>query len=184
MRYPGGNFVSAYHWEDGVGPKSLRPNRLEPAWTAIETNEFGLNEFMDWTKAAHTSPMMAVNLGTRGAEDAKNLLEYCNIAGGTLYSDMRRSHGYEAPHNIRLWCLGNEMDGPWQMGHKTAGEYGRLAAETGRLMKMVDRSARVRNADGRNVARFLKQSSRMQETGCSSRLSGKQERIDRYVCCG
>lgn len=138
VRYPGGNFVSAYHWEDGVGPKALRPNRLEPAWTAIETNEFGLNEFMDWTKAAHTSPMMAVNLGTRGAEDAKNLLEYCNIAGGTLYSDMRRSHGYEAPHNIRLWCLGNEMDGPWQMGHKTAGEYGRLAAETGRLMKMVD----------------------------------------------
>ena len=87
VRYPGGNFVSAYHWEDGVGPRSLRPKRLEPAWTAVESNEFGLNEFMDWTKAANTTPMMAVNLGTRGAEDAKNLLEYCNISGGTLYSD-------------------------------------------------------------------------------------------------
>lgn len=138
VRYPGGNFVSAYHWEDGVGPRSLRPKRLEPAWTAVESNEFGLNEFMDWTKAANTTPMMAVNLGTRGTEDAKNLLEYCNISSGTLYSDLRRSHGYQDPHNIRLWCLGNEMDGPWQMGHKTAGEYGRLAAETGRLMKMVD----------------------------------------------
>lgn len=138
VRYPGGNFVSAYHWEDGVGPRSKRPRRLEPAWTAIETNEFGLNEFMDWAKKADTEAMMAVNLGTRGAEDAKNLVEYCNIPGGTFYSDLRRSHGYEAPHNIRLWCLGNEMDGPWQMGHKTADEYGRLAAETGRLMKMAD----------------------------------------------
>lgn len=106
----------------------------------IETNAFGLNEFMDWTKKAGTSPMMAVNLGTRGVEDAKNIIEYCNLQGGSYYSDLRKSHGCENPHDIKLWCLGNEMDGPWQMGHKTADEYGRLAAETGRIMKMVDPS--------------------------------------------
>lgn len=138
VRYPGGNFVSGYHWEDGVGPKEERPEKIELAWNVIETNQFGLNEFMDWTKKADTSAMMAVNLGTRGPEDAKNLVEYCNLKGGSYYSDLRRKHGYEQPHDIKLWCLGNEMDGPWQMGHKTAEEYGRIAAEAGRIMKMVD----------------------------------------------
>ncbi|MBO7738991.1 MAG: alpha-N-arabinofuranosidase, partial [Oscillospiraceae bacterium] len=138
IRYPGGNFVSGYHWEDGVGPKEERPARVEPAWSVIETNQFGLNEFVDWTKKVNAEPMMAVNLGTRGPEDAKNLLEYCNIPRGSYYSDLRRKHGWEQPHNIKLWCLGNEMDGPWQMGHKTAEEYGRIAAETGRMMKMLD----------------------------------------------
>ena len=104
----------------------------------IETNEFGLNEFADWSKKAGSDIMMAVNLGTRGPEDAKNVLEYCNFKGGTYYSDLRKSHGYKDPHNIKLWCLGNEMDGPWQMGHKTASEYGRIAAETSRLMKFMD----------------------------------------------
>lgn len=138
VRYPGGNFVSGYHWEDGTGPKELRPQRIEPAWNVIETNQFGLNEFMDWTSLAGTAPMMAVNLGTRGPEDAKNILEYCNLKGGSYYSDLRIAHGYQKPHDIKLWCLGNEMDGPWQMGHKTAYEYGRIAAETGRVMKMID----------------------------------------------
>lgn len=140
IRYPGGNFVSGYHWEDGVGPKADRPAKLDLAWSVIESNQFGLNEFMDWAKKANTTPMMAVNLGTRGVEDAKNIVEYCNIEKGSYYSDLRRKHGYEAPHNIKLWCLGNEMDGPWQMGHKTADEYGRLAAEAGRIMRMVDPS--------------------------------------------
>ncbi|MFU0827372.1 MAG: Intracellular exo-alpha-(1-_5)-L-arabinofuranosidase 1 [Lachnoclostridium sp.] len=140
VRYPGGNFVSGYHWEDGVGPKENRPEKLDLAWNVIETNQFGLNEFMDWTKKANTAPMMAINLGTRGVDDAKNIIEYCNIKGGSYYSDLRRKHGYEEPHNIKLWCLGNEMDGPWQMGHKTAYEYGRIAAEAGRIMKMVDPS--------------------------------------------
>ena len=140
VRYPGGNFVSGYHWEDGVGPKDQRPARVEPAWSVIETNQFGLNEFAAWAKEARSQVMMAVNLGTRGPEDARNLLEYCNFPKGSYYSDLRRSHGVEAPHNIKLWCLGNEMDGPWQMGHKTAAEYGRAAAETGRLMKMLDPS--------------------------------------------
>jgi alpha-L-arabinofuranosidase len=140
VRYPGGNFTSGYHWEDGVGPKNERPEKLDLAWSVIETNQFGLNEFMDWSKKANTSTMMAVNLGTRGVEDAKNIVEYCNVKGGSYYSELRKKHGYEQPHDIKLWCLGNEMDGPWQMGHKKASEYGRLAAESGRIMKMVDPS--------------------------------------------
>ncbi len=140
VRYPGGNFVSGYHWEDGVGPKAERPEKIDLAWNVIETNQFGLNEFMDWTKKADTTAMMAVNLGTRGAEDAKNIVEYCNLDCGSYYSNLRKKHGYEKPHDIKLWCLGNEMDGPWQMGHKTASEYGRTAAEAGRIMKMVDPS--------------------------------------------
>ena len=140
IRYPGGNFVSAYKWEDSVGPVAERPKRVELAWQVIESNEFGLNEFNDWCKKANTVPMMAVNLGTRGIDAARNVLEYCNFKGGTYYSDLRKQHGYDAPHDIKLWCLGNEMDGPWQIGHKSADEYGRLAWETGKAMKIVDPS--------------------------------------------
>lgn len=138
IRYPGGNFVSGYRWEDGVGPKDKRPVRPEPAWFAIEPNEVGTNEFMDFLNLVGAQPMLAVNLGTRGAQDAANLLEYCNYPGGTYYSDMRISHGYAAPHNVKLWCLGNEMDGPWQICAKTADEYGRLACETAKMMKWID----------------------------------------------
>ncbi|MES2443093.1 MAG: alpha-N-arabinofuranosidase [Pseudomonadota bacterium] len=135
IRYPGGNFVSGYDWEDGVGPREDRPVRLDLAWGSTETNQFGTNEFMDWCKVAGVEPMFAVNLGTRGPAEAQNFLEYCNHPGGTHYSDLRRAHGYEAPHDIKFWCLGNEMDGPWQTGAKTAQEYGRIAAETAKVMR-------------------------------------------------
>ncbi|ENH96341.1 alpha-N-arabinofuranosidase [Gracilibacillus halophilus YIM-C55.5] len=138
VRYPGGNMVSAYNWEDGVGPKEDRPKRLELAWRVIETNQVGTNEFAQWAQKANTDVMMAVNLGTRGIDAARNLLEYCNHPGGTYWSDLRKSHGFENPHNIKTWCLGNEMDGPWQVGQKTAHEYGRLAYETGKAMRLVD----------------------------------------------
>lgn len=138
VRYPGGNFVSNYNWEDGIGPKDQRKKKLEIAWKVVETNEFGLDEFVDWAKKADTEVMMAVNLGTKGISEALNILEYCNIEKGTYYSDMRRKNGHEAPHNIKMWCLGNEMDGPWQTGHKTSKEYGRLASEVGRAMKIMD----------------------------------------------
>jgi alpha-L-arabinofuranosidase len=138
VRYPGGNFVSAYRWEDGVGPRHQRPIRAEPAWRAVETNQFGLGEFMDWAGHARVEPMMVVNLGTRGVAEAQDLVEYCNHPGGTYWSDQRRAHGAAQPHNIRLWGLGNEMDGHWQVGHKTADEYGRLAAETARAMRLID----------------------------------------------
>jgi hypothetical protein len=140
VRYPGGNFVSGYRWEDGVGDKASRPKRLELAWGVTEDNQFGLNEFSDWCKKAGTDPLMAINLGTRGVEEAKDIVEYCNHPGGTYLSDLRKSHGYEQPHAIKTWCLGNEMDGPWQIGHKTAVEYGRVANEAAKVMKWVDPS--------------------------------------------
>lgn len=140
IRYPGGNFVSSFNWEDSVGPVSERPRRLELAWKSIEENKVGLNEFTKWARSAGSDVMMAVNLGTRGIADACNILEYCNHPGNTKYSDLRISHGYKEPHNIKTWCLGNEMDGPWQLGHKTMEEYGRLAEETARAMKIIDPS--------------------------------------------
>ena len=140
VRYPGGNFVSGFKWEDSVGPKENRPKRVDLAWSVIETNQFGLNEFCDWAKKADTDVMMAVNLGTRGILEAKELLEYCNLEGGTYLSDLRKEHGYEKPHAIKTWCLGNEMDGPWQTGHKTAKEYAHLANETAKAMKALDDS--------------------------------------------
>jgi alpha-N-arabinofuranosidase len=138
VRYPGGNFVSGYNWEDGIGPVERRPKRLDLAWLSTETNAFGTDEFIDWCAAAEVEPMLAVNLGTRGPDAARNLVEYCNHAGGTALSDLRRAHGREQPHGVRFWCLGNEMDGPWQMGAKTPAEYGRIAAEAAKLMKWVD----------------------------------------------
>ncbi|MBQ3503656.1 MAG: alpha-N-arabinofuranosidase [Oscillospiraceae bacterium] len=140
VRYPGGNFVSGYRWEDGVGPKDQRPQRLDLAWHVVETNQFGLNEFADWNKKAGSEVMMAVNLGTRGVQEAMDILEYCNMDQGTHFSELRKQHGWEKPHGIKLWCLGNEMDGPWQIGHKTADEYGRLANETAKVMKWMDPS--------------------------------------------
>ena len=141
VRYPGGNFVSGYRWEDGVGPD--RPTRLDLAWQSLETNAFGLHEFMTWADRAGVEPMMAVNLGTRGVQEAVDLLEYCNHPGGTALSDRRAANGRAQPYGIGLWCLGNEMDGPWQIGHKTATEYGRLAQETGKAMKLVDPSVEL-----------------------------------------
>lgn len=140
VRYPGGNFVSGYRWEDGVGPVDQRPRRLDLAWRTVESNRFGIDEFMRWCSAARVEPMVAVNLGTRGVAEAADLLEYCNHPSGTALSDLRRSNGAEKPHGVKVWCLGNELDGPWQVGHKTAAEYARLAAETARAMRMVDPS--------------------------------------------
>ena len=119
IRYPGGNFVSNFFWEDSVGPLSSRQPRLDLAWKTLEPNTFGLGEFAKWTKKTGSQMMMAVNLGTRGVADACNLLEYCNHPGGTKYSNLRRSYGIEDPYGIKLWCLGNEMDGEWQIGKKT-----------------------------------------------------------------
>jgi alpha-N-arabinofuranosidase len=156
VRYPGGNFVSGYNWEDGVGPKEQRPRRLELAWRTIEPNLFGLNEFADWCRKANTEAMMAVNLGTRGPEEARNLLEYSNHPSGTYWSDLRVQHGYKQPHAIKTWCLGNEVDGPWQIGHKTAVEYGRIATETAKVMKWTDPSIELVacGSSGRTMATF------------------------------
>ncbi|QXT62327.1 arabinosylfuranosidase ArfA [Tessaracoccus palaemonis] len=138
IRYPGGNFVSGFRWEDSVGPVEQRPRRLDLAWHSTEPNTFGLDEFMSWCGKADVEPMMAINLGTRGLEEALDILEYCNVPSGTKLSEERISNGAVEPHRIRMWCLGNEMDGPWQVGHKSAEEYGREAAKVARAMRMVD----------------------------------------------
>lgn len=138
VRYPGGNFVSGYHWEDGIGDRSKRPRRMELAWKTTETNEVGIDEFQEWAKRANTEVMMAVNLGTGTPEEARNCVEYCNLDTDTYYANKRRENGFDKPFGIKVWCLGNEMDGPWQMGHKTAEEYGRAAVETAKLMKWTD----------------------------------------------
>lgn len=138
VRYPGGNFVSGFNWEDSIGPRDQRPKRLDLAWFTTETNEVGLHEFVDWAKKADTQVMYAINLGSRGADAARNVVEYANHPSGSYWSDLRIQNGAKDPFGIKLWCLGNEMDGPWQMCHKTATEYGRIACEAGKMMKWVD----------------------------------------------
>jgi len=138
IRYPGGNFVSGFRWEDSVGPKEQRPKRLDLAWHSTETNQVGLDEFKSWLEKVDSELMLAVNLGTRGIEAAIDLLEYTNIRSGTAISDSRIKNGRPEPLDVRMWCLGNEMDGPWQLGHSTAEEYGKLAAQTARAMRQVD----------------------------------------------
>jgi alpha-L-arabinofuranosidase len=138
IRYPGGNFVSGYNWLDGVGPKQSRPRVLDKAWNTIESNQFGTNEFLAWCKAAGTTPLMGLNLGTGTPEEAAALVEYCNVDKGTRWSDLRRQHGVADPWKIQHWCLGNEMDGPWQIGHMSATEYGMKAADAARQMRDVD----------------------------------------------
>lgn len=143
IRYPGGNFVSGYNWLDGVGPKKDRPRVLDKAWNTIESNQFGTNEFLAWCKAANTEPLMGLNLGTGTAEQAAALVEYCNVDKGTRWSDLRRQHGIPDAYKIQHWCLGNEMDGPWQIGHMSATEYGLKAADAARQMRYVDPSLKL-----------------------------------------
>ncbi len=143
IRYPGGNFVSGYNWLDGVGPKGDRPRVLDKAWNTINTNQFGTNEFLAWVRAAGAAPLLAVNLGTGTAEQAAALVEYSNIEKGTRWSELRRKHGIAEPYKVEHWCLGNEMDGPWQIGHMSATEYGLKAADAARQMRYVDPSLKL-----------------------------------------
>ena len=138
IRYPGGNFVSCYDWHDGIGPKEKRPKRLDYAWSSIETNQFGIDEFCQWAKKAGIEPMIAVNLGTGNIKDAGDLVEYCNFPGGTYWSDLRIANGHKEPYNVKYWCLGNEMEGSWQAGHLSAEDYTKKALEAAKIMHWVD----------------------------------------------
>ncbi len=138
VRYPGGNFVSNYVWENGVGPRADRPTTLDLAWRSVETNQVGTDDFLQWCERLNIQPMITVNLGTRGLVEAVELLQYCNAEPGTQLADRRVKNGRLEPYDVRLWCLGNELDGPWQIGHKTAEEYARLAEETGKAMLRFD----------------------------------------------
>jgi len=140
IRYPGGNFLSGYRWEDGVGPREQRPRRRDLAWQSIESNQFGTNEFIDFCKTINAAPMLGVNLGTGTIQDAANLVEYCNSPKGSHYADLRAAHGYADPHTVKYWCLGNEMDGPWQIGHLDATTYAAKALEAAKMMRWHDPS--------------------------------------------
>jgi alpha-N-arabinofuranosidase len=143
IRYPGGNFVSGYNWLDGVGPKANRPAVLDKAWNSMNSNEFGTDEFLAWCRLVGTEPLLGLNLGTGTAEQAAALVEYCNLEKGTRWSDLRRKNGIAEPYKVQKWCLGNEMDGPWQIGHMTATEYGLKAEDAARQMRYVDPSLKL-----------------------------------------
>ena len=138
VRYPGGNYVSGFNWRDGIGPKEERPVRLDYAWISKETNQFGISEFNQWCQKTGVEPMIAINLGTGTPQEAGYFIEYCNHAGGTTLSDLRIQHGDEQPYNFKLWCLGNEMDGPWQTGQMSADDYAKKARETAKILRCVD----------------------------------------------
>ncbi|HHW89591.1 MAG TPA: alpha-N-arabinofuranosidase [Clostridiales bacterium] len=143
VRYPGGNFVSGYNWLDGIGKKENRPTRLDYAWRTIETNQFGTDEFMKWCEEANVEPMMAVNMGTGAPQDAGYLVEYCNHPSGTYYSELRKANGSEKPYKVKYWCLGNEMDGPWQICHLEAIDYSKKALETAKIIRWVDNRVKL-----------------------------------------
>jgi len=152
IRYPGGNFLSGYRWLDGVGPRNQRPRRRDLAWQSIETNQFGTNEFIEFCRKINTEPMMAVNMGTGTIQDAADLVEYCNAPVGTQYADLRASHGFREPYGVKYWCLGNEMDGPWQIGHLEADAYAVKAREAAKMMRWHDPSVRLILSGSSNFA--------------------------------
>ena len=137
VRYPGGNFLSGYDWKDGIGAKQNRPARLDLAWHGLETNQFGLDEFMSWAHKTEIEPMMGVNLGTNGLKEALDLIEYTNVDAKSKWAQERVKNGNPEPYDIKVWCLGNEMDGPWQLGHKNAEDYATLAADVARGMRQI-----------------------------------------------
>ena len=151
VRYPGGNFVSNYNWLDAVGP--VRRPRMDYAWNRLETNLFGVNEFVKWCKTVGTEPFMCVNMGTGTIQEAQALVEYSNANSGSYYSNLRKEHGISEPHNIKYWALGNEMDGEWQMGHLNAEDYVKKAREATKLMRLVDRSIKIIAAGSSNYGR-------------------------------
>jgi alpha-L-arabinofuranosidase len=150
VRYPGGNFVSNYHWMDGVGPKNERIPRMELAWSRLETNQFGTNEFMKYCKALGTEPYMSVNMGTGTIDEARNWVEYCNVKEGPYYAELRKKHGFTEPYNVKYWSLGNEMDGYWQMGALSAEDYVKKAREAAKLMRLTSPDIKIIGAGSSN----------------------------------
>ncbi|RYZ43850.1 MAG: alpha-N-arabinofuranosidase, partial [Sphingobacteriales bacterium] len=156
VRWPGGNFVSGYNWMDGIGPVANRPKKKDLAWGDIEPNIVGTDEFLKFAKAVNTEPYICVNMGTGTIDDARNWVEYCNAPAGLYYSDLRAKNGHPEPYKVKYWGLGNEVDGPWQMEHKTAWEYGRVATESAKMMKWIDPSLELAacGSSARNMPTF------------------------------
>jgi alpha-N-arabinofuranosidase len=138
LRWPGGNFVSNYNWKDGIGPRDERPRRLEMAWGTVESNRFGTHEFLEYAQMLGTEPYVAVNLGTGTWTEAQQWVEYVNSSQDTAMTRARKQNGRQDPWKVTYWGLGNEMDGPWQMGHRSAEDYGKFALEAAKLMRWTD----------------------------------------------
>ncbi len=143
MRYPGGNFVSGYRWRDGIGPRADRPTRYDLAWHSLESNQFGTNEFVDFCREIGTEPYLVVNCGDGDMREAHDWVEYCNGQAGTALANERIAHGWERPHDVKYWGIGNEVDGEWQIGAKTPQEYARAFKEFGKVMKWADPSIKL-----------------------------------------
>ena len=143
VRYPGGNFVSGYRWMDGVGPIEDRPTRPDLAWETLEPNQFGTNEFIKFCRKINAEPYLVVNCGDGDMREARDWVEYCNSAQNTALANLRRQHGYDAPHNVKYWGVGNEVDGEWQIGYKTPQEYARAYKEFAKVMRWVDPSIKL-----------------------------------------
>jgi alpha-L-arabinofuranosidase len=140
LRWPGGNFVSAYHWVDGIGPKDARPRRIELAWGSEESNRFGTDEFIAYCRALGAEPFICVNMGTGSLDEAQAWVEYCNGTGNTHWANLRRANGHPEPYRVRYWGLGNEMYGEWQIGGMRAEEYVAAARRFGKIMRLTDPS--------------------------------------------
>jgi alpha-N-arabinofuranosidase len=143
LRWPGGNFVSGYHWEDGIGPKDKRPVRRDDAWGAVETNRFGTDEFLKYCERVGTEPYICINAGLGTIDEARHWVEYTNEPAHTAYADMRRANGHDKPYNVKIWGLGNEIDGPWQLGHRSAEDYAKFALEAAKAMRRADESIKL-----------------------------------------
>jgi alpha-N-arabinofuranosidase len=143
IRYPGGNFVSGYRWRDGVGPREERPSRIDMAWNDLDSNHFGTNEFVEFCRKLGTEPYLVVNCGDGDMREARDWVEYCNSDQNTALANLRRKHGYDAPHNVKYWGIGNEVDGHWQIGYKTPEEYARAYLEFAKVMRWIDPSIKL-----------------------------------------
>jgi alpha-N-arabinofuranosidase len=155
LRWPGGNFASNYHWRDGIGPRDQRPRRLEMAWGTVESNRFGTHEFLEYARMLATEPYLCVNLGTGTWEEAQQWVEYCNSSEDTAMTRLRKQNGQADSWKVKYWGLGNEMDGPWQMGHKDADEYGKYALEAAKLMKWTDPNIKLIAAGSSHYAQGI-----------------------------
>jgi alpha-N-arabinofuranosidase len=143
IRWPGGNFASGYDWEDGIGPKDKRPEKLDLAWNRIENNQMGTDEYVKFCKLIGAENFVCINAGTGTLDDARHWVEYCNYPKGTYYSDLRRKYGNEEPFKVKYWALGNETDGPWQLGHKNKEDYVKFATEAAKLIQLADKNIKL-----------------------------------------
>jgi alpha-N-arabinofuranosidase len=143
LRWPGGNFASGYHWQDGIGPRDQRPVRRDHAWGALESNRFGTDEFLRYCERLAVEPYLCINAGLGSVDEARNWVEYTNEAGHTYWAQQRRKNGRDQPWNVKIWGLGNEIDGPWQLGHKNAEDYAKFALEAAKAMRRVDDSIKL-----------------------------------------